>query len=88
MLPFALGATLFYYLFFKSRYIPKSLAVFGMVSYALVFGFALVSILFPKLSALALTVPSILFELIIGVWLFFKGTNDSGSVSKHVKTET
>lgn len=83
-----LNLVLFSYLFLKSGYIPKSLAVFGIVSYALVFGFALVSILFPKLAVLALTVPSILFELVIGIWLLFKGINESGSVSEHIKTVT
>ena len=30
MLPFALGATLFYYLFYKSGYIPRALSLFGL----------------------------------------------------------
>lgn len=88
MLFLGLNLVLFSYLFFKSRYIPKSLAVFGMVSYALVFGFALVNILLPKLSALVLTVPSILFELIIGIWLLFRGINTSVMVSENIKTDT
>ncbi|RAJ11505.1 DUF4386 domain-containing protein [Arenibacter echinorum] len=82
-----LNLVLFSYLFLKSRYVPKSLAVFGMVSYALVLGFALVSILFPKLSALALTVPSILFELIIGVWLLTKGIKEPDIISEANQTK-
>ena len=75
MIFLGLNLVLFSYLFFKSRYIPRSLAVFGIVSYALVFLFAIVSILFPDFSGLVLTIPSILFELIIGLWLLFKGIN-------------
>jgi len=68
-----LNLVLFSYLFFKSKYIPRILAGFGILSYALVFIYALLSILFPNFSALILAVPSILFELIIGIWLLFKG---------------
>ncbi|NIN34324.1 MAG: DUF4386 family protein, partial [Gammaproteobacteria bacterium] len=32
MLPFALGATLFYYLFFKSGYIPRVLSLLGLIA--------------------------------------------------------
>jgi len=35
MLPFALGAILFYYLFFKSGYIPRALALFGLIAASL-----------------------------------------------------
>ena len=75
MIFLGLNLVLFSYLFFKSRYIPRSLAVFGIVSYALVFLFAIVSILFPDFSGLVLAIPSILFELIIGLWLLFNGIN-------------
>ena len=75
MIFLGLNLVLFSYLFFKSRYIPRSLAAFGIVSYALVFVFAIVSILFPDFPGLVLAVPSILFELIIGLWLLIKGIN-------------
>jgi hypothetical protein len=66
---------IFSYLFFKSNYIPRVLAGFGILSYTLVFIYALGNILFPNLPALILAAPSILFELIIGLWLLFKGIN-------------
>jgi len=64
---------IFSYLFFKSNYIPRILAGFGIFSYALVIIYALGSILFSNIPALILAAPSILFELIIGLWLLFKG---------------
>ncbi len=70
-----LNLVVFSCLFFKSGYIPKILAGFGIISYALVFIFALVSLLTPQYAMIILAVPSILFELIIGIWLLFKGVN-------------
>ncbi|WP_273565675.1 DUF4386 domain-containing protein [Maribacter halichondriae] len=82
-----LNLVVFSYLFLKSKYIPRLLAGFGIISYALVFLFALASILFPNLAVLLLAVPSILFELIIGLWLLLKGVNLSAINSEVVKTD-
>lgn len=68
-----LNIVVFSYLFFKSGYIPKLLAGLGIISYALVFIFAITSILLPTYNMLILTIPSIFFELIIGIWLLIKG---------------
>ena len=73
MIFLGLNLTLFSYLFFKSNYIPRIIAGLGILSYTLVFIFAVVNILFPTIPAMILVVPSILFELIIGIWLLFKG---------------
>ena len=69
-----LDMIIFSYLFFKSKYIPKILAGFGILSFALILIYALATILAPNFSAIILTAPSGLFELIIGIWLLFKGT--------------
>lgn len=81
-----LNLVVFSYLFLKSKYIPRVLAGFGIFSYALVFIFALASMLFPNLAVMLLAVPSILFELIIGLWLLFKGLNRSAVSSIATKT--
>lgn len=65
---------LFSYLFFKSRYIPRLLAGFGILSFALIFIHALMYVLRPDYAALSINqlifwTPSGLFELIIGSWL-------------------
>ena len=75
MLPFALGATLFYYLFFKSGYLPRVLSIWGLVAAPL----ALAGTLF-VLSGydvpLFVFLPNLPFELGTGIWLVIKGIGD------------
>ena len=76
MLPFALGATLFYYLFFKSGYIPRALSLFGLIAASL----ALIGTPFVLLGydvPMIVFLPNLPFELTIGVWLIVKGIKDS-----------
>ena len=72
----SLGTIVFCYLFFKSKYIPRILAVFGIFSFSLML-YPLVAILFPIPVELQIVfhVPGILFEVIIGLWLLIKGVN-------------
>ena len=73
-----LDMMIFSYLFFKSKYIPKVLAGFGIISFALILIQSLMYILAPKCAALPINqiifwAPSGLFEIVIGIWLLFKG---------------
>ncbi len=71
-----LGATIFCVLLFKSKYIPRWLAGWGMFTYASMLFLGLVSILFPNhplMLANALYGAGELFELAFGFWLVFKG---------------
>jgi hypothetical protein len=73
-----LDMMVFSYLFFKSKYIPRLLASFGILSFALIFIHALMFILAPKYATMPINqvifwAPSGLFEIIIGVWLLSKG---------------
>jgi len=80
MLPFALGATLFYSLFFKSGYIPQALSLFGLIAASL----AVIGTPFGLLGydvPLVVFLPNLPFELTIGVWLMVKGIRD-GSETK------
>jgi hypothetical protein len=78
MVPFALGATLFYSLFFRSGFLPRILSVWGLIAAPL----ALVGIV---ISLLGYTVPIVVFlpnlpfELTAGVWLLVKGIRDGSS---------
>jgi len=77
-----LDLMLFFYLFFKSRYIPRLLAGLGILSYALIFIHALGNILAPycltmELIEMVCYIPSCAFELIIGIWLLLKGLTPS-----------
>jgi len=80
MLPFALGATLFYYLFFKSRFIPWLLSVWGLIAASLAFIGTLLA-LFGYDVPIVVFLPNLPFELTIGVWLMVKGIGD-GSETK------
>jgi hypothetical protein len=79
MLPFALGATLFYYLFFKSGLIPRVLSLWGLIAAPL----ALIGILFSLLGydvPIVVFLPNLPFELTIGVWLMVKGIRDGSEI--------
>lgn len=76
MLFFSLGALLFYYLFLKSKYIPKLFSVWGLVSTALAFGGTLSILLGYSLNMIVYLIaflPILPLELGIGIWLTIKG---------------
>ncbi len=79
-----LNLIVFLYLLFKSKYVPGILAGFGILSYSLILIYSLANILVPQNTTVLTMVntismiffaPSILFELMIGLWLLFKGVN-------------
>lgn len=73
MLFFGLGGILFYYLFYKSRYIPRLLSAWGLVAISLAFiGTWLV---FFDISLIFMVIPNMVFEIAIGIWLLAKGIN-------------
>jgi hypothetical protein len=78
MIFLGLDMILFSYLFFKSKYIPGILAGFGILSFTLILIHALMYILAPEYAKMMINqiifyAPSGLFEIMIGVWLLFKG---------------
>jgi len=71
-----LGSTVFGYLWFKSGYIPRALAAWGVFSSLLVATCTFASIIFPHFQDLSFPgcyMPIAIFELIMGFWLLFKG---------------
>jgi hypothetical protein len=77
LLLFGFGSPVFCYLWLKSGYIPKALAVWGLVASAWIGVCAFAFIIFPELQNV-ITIgyfggPIFLFELTIGSWLLFKG---------------
>ena len=89
-----LSLVIFLYLLFKSKYVPSALAAFGVISYILVFMYDFLFIVLPDYTTLLIIQlmgwgPSILFELIIGFWLLFKGIKIQGKVdvikTKHAR---
>ena len=70
-----IGAGVYCYLFYISNYIPKALSIWGMVSYTTMIIYGLINIALqdaPRELAYAMA-PGALFELIMGLWLVFKG---------------
>ena len=72
MVFYCIGGILFYYLFLKSRYVPKALALFGIIVASVGFIGELFAI-FGYDVPLYVFLPILLFELAIGVWLMVKG---------------
>lgn len=71
----ALGvASLFFCaLLFRARLVPRFLAVWGFVGYAVFFVGAVLELLGAAGWGLPLSIPGGLFELVLGVWLIVKG---------------
>ena len=74
---FGLAATVCAWLWLKSNYIPKSLAIFGVISSAWCVLCAFVFLIFPHFNKVVndylFDTPMTLFELIVSFWLLFKG---------------
>ena len=70
------GGTIFCYLFYKSNYVPKLLAGWGIITYLSMLLLSFISLLspnFPETYKMIFYVPGGLFELIFGFWLLIKG---------------
>ncbi len=74
MVFYCAGGLIFYYLFYKSKYVPTPLSVFGMVAVILAF-IGEVLIIFGHDVSIILFLPILPFEVIIGVLLMVKGIN-------------
>ena len=72
LLFFSLGGMLWYYLFYKSKFVPRVLSGFGLVAASLASIGAALTILGRDLGAIMFG-PTALFELSIGLWLVIKG---------------
>ena len=74
---FGLAATVCAYLWFKSNYIPKGLALFGVISSVWCVICAFVFLIFPTFNKIVndwlFDTPMAIFEMILSFWLLFKG---------------
>ena len=88
MLFFAMGGILWYYLFYKSRKIPKYLALWGLIFIALMpidltlalFGFGMDSIW--RMISFLPYIPYIPFEGVMGIWFILKGLADTDTTGE------
>ena len=81
LLFWALGATVGSYLWFKSDYIPRALAAFGVISSAWCVACTFVFYIFPDFPKVVnlwlFDSPMAIFELALSFWLLFKGLRPS-----------
>src|SRR5713226_9272315 len=77
LLFWGLGATVGSYLWFKSNYIPRALAAFGVISGAWCAACTFVFYIFPDFSKVVnlwwFDSPMAIFELVLSFWLLFMG---------------
>lgn len=76
MLPFALGATLFYSLIFRSRSLPVVLAFLGLIAAPLALAGSLITLLGLKVP-IVVFIPNLPFELTAGVVFLIRGFKKS-----------
>ena len=79
-----LGSTIFNYLLFKSRYIPKALAAWGIFASLLLLMSQFAIIIFPAVEKIIIPAcygPFAIDEIALGFWLLFKGANIPKMVS-------
>lgn len=83
-----LRSTVFCYLWFKSRFIPRALAAWGMFASVLMGASAFSFIIFPELAKVVAVeiygAPIFFFELTMGFWLLLRGLPSSGAAPDRV----
>jgi len=77
MLPFCFGAILFYYLFYKSRVIPRVLSLWGLIAVSLALIGSLLVACGREVSFL-IFLPYLPFEFVVGIWILIKGLRKGG----------
>ena len=82
LLFYGLGSTVSSYLWFKSRYIPRSLAGLSVISSIWCAACTVVFLIFPTFNKVVndwwFDTPMALFEIATSFWLLFKGLRPSG----------
>lgn len=70
-----IGATIFMYLFYISKYIPQWLSLWGLFTYIsmVIYGFANITMINPPEALSYFMMPGAFFEITFGVWLLVKG---------------
>ena len=83
---FGLAATICAYLWLRSGYIPKTLAVFGVISSAWCVICAFVFLVFPNFNKVVndyiFDTPMAIFELVLSLWLLIKGLQPARTPTK------
>jgi Domain of unknown function (DUF4386) len=86
MVGLGLGSLFFCYLLFRSNLVPRFLAIWGLVGYAIFATGCVLEILGFAGTGLVATIPGGLFEIFFGIWLIAKGFNPSAITIGAAKT--
>lgn len=77
LLFYSLGSMLFNYLWFKSRYIPRPLAIWGIIACAWCATCAMVYLIYPDFEKIVnlwlFDLPMAFFDMTLSIWLLVKG---------------
>jgi hypothetical protein len=88
---FGLAATVCAWLWLKSNYIPKGLAIFGVISSVWCVLCAFAFLIFPNFNKIVndyiFDTPMAIFELVVSVWLLVKGLQSSRIATTHHRPE-
>lgn len=83
---FGLAATACAWLWLKSKYIPRGLAIFGVIASAWCVLCAFVYLIFPNFNKIVndyiFDTPMALFELVVSLWLLLKGLQPAGTPTR------
>jgi hypothetical protein len=82
-IPLGLGSAVFAYLFFRSRFVPRPIAAWGIFSSLLLALYSFGVVLSPATTDLfyVAMVPMFLYEVTLGLWLLVKGINSQHSAA-------
>lgn len=77
MLPFCLGAILFYFLLYRSGIIPRALSLWGLITVFPLLASTLLTMVGVEVPIIIFGLPYVPFEFVVGVWVLIKGINDT-----------
>ncbi len=83
---FSVGSTLFFYLFYKSRYIPRLLSGFGMFASVVVLFISLANLVLPEYASVIQFgwAPIFIAEITTGIWLLMRGIKSETRTNQNV----
>ncbi len=86
MITLGISGILLCYTLYRTKLLPRWLAVWGLVGYAIIFC-GMVSEIMESGLGLASSIPGGLWEVFVGVWLIVKGFNAPALVAETAKSE-
>lgn len=81
LLGFCLSASMFYYLLFKSKLLPRFISIWGLIGVLLLSSEVLANIYDHSIGGIMIMLPMGLNEIFLGIWLIVKGFNQSAIIS-------